>query len=216
MLLRRLQKDKHIQANGEAKLTLEAQMKQTTPLPSTVLQKSTKALIESRMSSSKILANEVTAQVAGLRLLVLPDKETGYLPVIEPNAKKEVDEAAEWDSGSVSDAAESIDESESEQQDLTMKEGESIEIGLESEEDSPAGEISGSQDLPPSKQQKTVESHVEEEEDYSSFLPSLAVGYTRGDSDASDWSGDDANSVTGRAIVPRKNRRGQRARQALV
>jgi hypothetical protein len=214
MLLRRLQKDKHIQANEEAKLTLEAQMKQTTPLSSTVLQKSTKALIESRMSSSKILANEVTAQVAGLRLLVLPDKETGYLPVIDPNAKKEVDEAAEWESGSVSDAAESLDESESEQQDLTMKEGESIEIGSESEGDSPTGEISGSQDLPPSKQQKIVESHVEE--DYSSFLPSLAVGYTRGDSDASDWSGDDANSVTGRAIVPRKNRRGQRARQALV
>jgi len=216
MLLRRLRKDKHIQANEEAKITLDAQMQQMTPLNSTGLQNSTKALVESRMSSSKILANEITAQVAGLRLLVLPDKETGDLPMIDLNAKKEVGEDAEWESGPVSDTADSFDEAESEQQYLAMNEGESFDSGSESEEESSASEISVSQDLPLAKQRKTVESHMEEEEDYSSFLPSLAVGYTRGDSDASDWSSDDANSVTGGAIAPRKNRRGQRARQALV
>lgn len=42
----------------------------------------------------------------------------------------------------------------------------------------------------------------------STFLPSLSVGFTRGDSDASDFS--DAESDK----VERKNRRGQRARRA--
>jgi BUD22 len=47
----------------------------------------------------------------------------------------------------------------------------------------------------------------------SRFLPSLNVGFTRGESDGSDWSGaeDDANAADGKQ---RKNRRGQRARQA--
>lgn len=44
----------------------------------------------------------------------------------------------------------------------------------------------------------------------SAFLPSLSVGFTRGDSDASDFS--DAESDK----VERKNRRGQRARRAYV
>jgi hypothetical protein len=43
----------------------------------------------------------------------------------------------------------------------------------------------------------------------STFLPSLSVGFTRGDSDASDFSDDDAGDT-----APKKNRRGQRARQA--
>ncbi|KAF9516436.1 hypothetical protein BS47DRAFT_662974 [Hydnum rufescens UP504] len=48
----------------------------------------------------------------------------------------------------------------------------------------------------------------------SRFLPSLNVGFTRGESDGSDWSGaeDDANAGDGKQ---RKNRRGQRARQAI-
>ncbi|KAI0699074.1 Bud-site selection protein [Cytidiella melzeri] len=44
----------------------------------------------------------------------------------------------------------------------------------------------------------------------STFLPSLAVGFTRGDSDASDLSDDDAGDT-----APKKNRRGQRARRAI-
>ncbi|CCM03541.1 uncharacterized protein FIBRA_05675 [Fibroporia radiculosa] len=45
----------------------------------------------------------------------------------------------------------------------------------------------------------------------STFLPSLSVGFTRGDSDASDWSDGEANIADG----GRKNRRGQRARRAI-
>lgn len=43
------------------------------------------------------------------------------------------------------------------------------------------------------------------------FLPSLQVGYTRGDSDAESWSGPEAD-IAGDKM--RKNRRGQRARKA--
>jgi hypothetical protein len=43
----------------------------------------------------------------------------------------------------------------------------------------------------------------------STFLPSLSVGFTRGDSDASDIDEDEAAQAE-----PRKNRRGQRARRA--
>lgn len=46
----------------------------------------------------------------------------------------------------------------------------------------------------------------------STFLPSLSVGFVRGDSDASDWSDAEANV----ADSTRKNRRGQRARRACV
>ncbi|KAH9936304.1 Bud-site selection protein [Fomitopsis serialis] len=45
----------------------------------------------------------------------------------------------------------------------------------------------------------------------STFLPSLSVGFTRGDSDVSDWSDEEANAADG----ARKNRRGQRARRAI-
>lgn len=45
----------------------------------------------------------------------------------------------------------------------------------------------------------------------STFLPSLSVGFVRGDSDGSDWSGDEGDDAD---VAPKKNRRGQRARRA--
>lgn len=45
----------------------------------------------------------------------------------------------------------------------------------------------------------------------STFLPSLAVGFVRGESGDSDWSDGEADVAD---VEPRKNRRGQRARQA--
>ncbi|KDQ09868.1 hypothetical protein BOTBODRAFT_178610 [Botryobasidium botryosum FD-172 SS1] len=60
---------------------------------------------------------------------------------------------------------------------------------------------------PPAKRPKTK---APAEIKSSTFLPSLNVGFTRGDSD-SDWSDGEADA----ADVPRKNRRGQRARKAI-
>lgn len=49
----------------------------------------------------------------------------------------------------------------------------------------------------------------------SIFLPSLSVGFTRGDDSDSDPDlDDDPNGIAGKQPVVRKNRRGQRARQA--
>lgn len=45
------------------------------------------------------------------------------------------------------------------------------------------------------------------------FLPSLQVGFTRGDSDTESWKGQDDDAAGDKK---RKNRRGQRARQAYV
>lgn len=62
-----------------------------------------------------------------------------------------------------------------------------------------------------SKQLLAKKDHSEKSATSSTFLPSLAVGYTRGDSDASDFSDGEAGAADG---GPRKNRRGQRARRA--
>lgn len=50
----------------------------------------------------------------------------------------------------------------------------------------------------------------------SAFLPSLSVGYTLGDSDAEEWSGAEDERRREEKASTRKNRRGQRARQACV
>ncbi|KAI8978680.1 Bud-site selection protein [Trametes punicea] len=63
---------------------------------------------------------------------------------------------------------------------------------------------------PPSKESKGKSKAIGAE---STFLPSLSVGFTRGDSDASDLSEADAEAAA--ADLPRKNRRGQRARRAI-
>jgi hypothetical protein len=48
---------------------------------------------------------------------------------------------------------------------------------------------------------------------HSTFLPSLAVGFTRGDPEDSDWSDGELRQTEG---TFKKNRRGQRARRAYV
>ncbi|WVQ94448.1 hypothetical protein IAU59_001527 [Kwoniella sp. CBS 9459] len=68
-----------------------------------------------------------------------------------------------------------------------------------------------------SKQPKPKAQKVEKGDITSSmFLPSLATGFTRGDEDDSDPDMDyDPDGVIGKQGVVRKNRRGQRARQAI-
>lgn len=61
----------------------------------------------------------------------------------------------------------------------------------------------------PSGSSKTKATAAVKASGQSTFLPSLAVGFTKGDSDASDFSdGGDEDPA------PKKNRRGQRARRA--
>lgn len=103
--------------------------------------------------------------------------------------EEEVDDAG-WESGSVHEGPGSEDEDEDDSED---------------EEDGPRPSTS-------SRKESTAKSTKSQPETFkkageSTFLPSLAVGFTRGDSDASDLSDDED-------VAPKKNRRGQRARRA--
>ncbi|KAI0801873.1 Bud-site selection protein [Irpex lacteus] len=99
---------------------------------------------------------------------------------------EEVDDAG-WESGSVHEGPGSEDDSED-------------------EEDHPRPSTSSRKEstAKPTKSQPEKSKKAGE----STFLPSLAVGFTRGDSDASDLSDDED-------VAPKKNRRGQRARRAI-
>jgi len=66
-------------------------------------------------------------------------------------------------------------------------------------------------DEPSSNSGSKISKALAEPKSESTFLPSLSVGFIRGDSD-SDFSDGEAASVMG---GPKKNRRGQRARRAI-
>ncbi|PIL22546.1 hypothetical protein GSI_15235 [Ganoderma sinense ZZ0214-1] len=115
----------------------------------------------------------------------------------------EAGEGAGWESGSIDDGdhiavGNSPDESDEDSDD-------------DSDEDSSssAADESGLDYGPPPKKAKSSAKPVAD--GVSTFLPSLSVGYTRGDSDASDISDGEGAA----ADAPRKNRRGQRARRAI-
>lgn len=215
MLLRRLKKDKHIQGNVSARTTLEPQITQGKLSDQSEQHNTMKSTVESRLCSSKILANQITEQVTSLRSLVLPAKPVEESPV-QPTEKIGSEEDKEqdgWESGSISDNVES-DSDEDNSGNVGSPKMELVDTATsDSEEDgdSSTSEALGSSRIPLVKQSKKSPSPMEEDEDgaHSSFLPSLAVGYTRGDSD-----GEDVDSMAEESLAPRKNRRGQRARQA--
>ncbi|TBU28592.1 Bud-site selection protein [Dichomitus squalens] len=106
----------------------------------------------------------------------------------------------DWESGSIDDDGDIAVANSSDDDD----DGESESFG-DSEVES---------DAPPAKKAKPSATDVKGNSKpgaASTFLPSLSVGFTRGDSDASDFSEGEAAG----ADAPRKNRRGQRARRAI-
>ena len=121
-----------------------------------------------------------------------------------------------WESGSVDDAANDGGHMGGKRQ-LASDENDSDSEASDASDASsqPATKRKKQPELKPSTAQaaakdpkgKTKASAAE-----STFLPSLSVGFVRGDSDASDWSDAEANAADG----VRKNRRGQRARRAYV
>ncbi|KIR96411.1 hypothetical protein L804_06246 [Cryptococcus deuterogattii 2001/935-1] len=127
-------------------------------------------------------------------------------------------DAAGWESGSVSGS------------DI---EGEDVGIASQSESESEP-DNSDAIDIPSAKRAKTTappllsktkpvkpekaDKPPKSAKDLTSsiFLPSLSIGFTRGDDGDSDPDlDDDPNGVAGKQSVVRKNRRGQRARQAI-
>jgi len=192
--------------------------------------KSAEAIVESRLASSKHLAKELSGIVVGLRALVLgpndntgddeePEKtgSDGELTIGQPE-NEENDEPSETSDDSTVKANDAGWESGSISQD---SDGDSDETDLSSEVDAPPAKRQkkstpskahiGATDSSVKKKPDPKASHPSLTDD-STFLPSLSVGFTKGDSDI---SGDevDFDSDAGSVGPARKNRRGQRARQ---
>ncbi|EUC54528.1 BUD22 protein [Rhizoctonia solani AG-3 Rhs1AP] len=185
--------------------------------------------------SSKILAGEVGRLCTVLKELVEPAKikasepdevlegeEDEWKGVISDHSNGETSDSAALQSAlsklgipldSISNDPPVQSDSSSEMNSIVLDDGE------ESEEDDGASWESGSVDsegnvrraisvsssssIPPPKKQSKTTTKTE-----SRFLPSLATGFIRGDSDGSEVEDVDAASE-------RKNRRGQRARKAI-
>lgn len=144
--------------------------------------------------------------------------------------EREEEEDAGWESGTVAEG-EAEDGWESGSVDDAANEGGHVGgkgrmASDESDGDSEASVASDASSQPATKRKKQPESKPSAVQAAakdtkgkskasaaeSTFLPSLSVGFVRGDSDASDWSDAEANAADG----VRKNRRGQRARRAYV
>ncbi|KAG1906603.1 Bud-site selection protein [Suillus fuscotomentosus] len=182
---------------------------------------STAGIVQSRLLSSKILAVEVSRIIEGLRRLLHPTErvyhaEVNGAEVSPPRKKKQktrqneglpkvspVDSPSEdepranleddgWESGTVSDGDHFV------QGDSGVDEGPDEEYSSTSD---------SGDDLPvPHEPANRGKSKATQ----STFLPSLSVGFIRGDSDT-DFS-DSEEKATDTA---KKNRRGQRARRAI-
>lgn len=179
---------------------------------------------QSRLLSSKILASEVARLFNDLRTLLNPPKKgkaggsndgedesappSRPAPIKKALAEKSVavsdDEANEdgeddgWESGTVQDTDDEVAGLESLVNGPRSSTVETRSTGHESD-------LETTPPPPPKKVRQEKKSGPAE----STFLPSLAVGFVRGDSD-SEWSDSEAKV----ADAERKNRRGQRARRA--
>ena len=122
----------------------------------------------------------------------------------------EVEEGADWESDSGDEGGEIAVANSSDESD-----DDSDDESDDGDENPAAGDSGVDSDAPPPKKAKSSGKETGAKSalgGVSTFLPSLSVGYTRGDSDASDIS----DGEGGAADAPRKNRRGQRARRAYV
>jgi len=227
-------KDHLLRAN-EAALSFVKDLEPHLPEP--VEPGSTLAKIQSKLLSSKILSAQVATSVESLRVVVNPalklqkDKNTkddGDLQQghQQPNGKKPLRQSFKGDRESLAD------DSGWESGTVDMENG--IADGASPESHDGSGRSSGV----PSDFEAQAESESDEDANSSSdengpvfrksggnhsskkaisitestFLPSLSVGFIQG-SDDSDF--DEAAEVNA-ADMPRKNRRGQRARRAYV
>ena len=215
-------------SHPDAPTAMAAELPNTSvPSPAESKPKPAEAIVESRLASSKHLAKELNGIVLGLRVLVLgpndaddeESKNTGSdneLTVGQPEDEENEDASGASDD-SVAKAIDAGWESGSISQDNDGSSDEATDLSIEVEP-------------PPAKRQRkstpstahisATNSSIKKKSDpkapYPSlkddtvFLPSLSVGFTKGDSDI---SGDEVDSDAGSVGPARKNRRGQRARQ---
>lgn len=227
ILLRRLQKDRHIQSNEQAKAAVSDGLESS--VPNTESNRANLGVLESRISSSKVLAGPVGDLVAALRALVLPPKVEDPKPILEAYdvfEGSDNDEDDGWESGSVQ-AQDRMDEDiDGVYDDITYSGNLSSTSLLAVKQKAKQQETTDSEgDNAPDHRTPRTSAKVRSSEKkgtlgadintgHSEFLPSLAVGWTRGDLSASDWSGGNGSDDEKIDLNPRKNRRGQRARKA--
>lgn len=176
--------------------------------------------VENKMLSSPVLASETTAAINGLIKNLYPHSEQENATSGVQNESDGEDEG--WTGIAPTNAtSHSPDENMSSNDDISNDDEEGLieAAGWESGsldddvEEAYSGDDVSISSLPPSKKPAKVSrpkknAELPENNLNSQFLPSLSVGYVQGDSDSEFNSGEEE------PITERKNRRGQRARQA--
>lgn len=226
-LFRKLRRDKQIMAHPDASTAIAAELPSASIASSAEPKpKTAEAIVESRLASSKQLAKELNGIVVGLRTLVLG-----------PNGGADEQEESRGTDSDTEITVGQLEDEENEDASGASDDGaaRANDAGWESGSISKYndGDSDGSTDLnsegepPPAKRQKTstpsgghIGSSAQKKtdpralhpslQDESVYLPSLSVGFIKGDSDI---SGDEVDSDAGSVGPARKNRRGQRARQ---
>jgi hypothetical protein len=192
----------------------------------------TLAKIQSRLLSSKILAAQVSASVESLRFLIEPsvkhrtsktfatDKMSNQNfqpPISEGHEMPDLNaDDAGWESGTINEQDDDDQESASSESSISDNTDRLHDWAVERQEIYSEDGSSSSGDelrLKPIKSNSRQVTETKPKENtgnsHSTFLPSLSVGFIKG-SDNSDL--DEAEAKEG--DMPRKNRRGQRARRA--
>ena len=247
----KLNKDRILSGN-EHVLAAVSKEKLSTLIPAAAGTPASK--IQSRLLSSKILAEEVATVLEHLKnalhpkakddlemteedihfthpkkLRQPPGDETDSVPpgsregqrnYLSPGggrdgviATEEADEI-DWESGTVGDDEKDVDDGwgpdllTEERDGSDEEDSEDVDSegsGVEPPANKPSGKVATSKPRPPAR--VTGKSSVQQ----STFLPSLSVGFTRGEPGDSDMS---ESEVKAGDIELKKNRRGQRARRA--
>jgi len=192
----------------------------------------TLAKIQSRLLSSKILAAQVSASLESLRFLIDPSvkhrtsKTCAADKMSNQNFEPPISEGHEipdlnaddagWESGTVNGQDDGDKESASSEGSFSDSTDRLRDCAVERQEIDSEDDSSSSDDelrLQPIKSNSRQVTETKPRENtgnsHSTFLPSLSVGFIKG-SDNSDL--DEAEAREG--DMPRKNRRGQRARRA--
>ncbi|EIM86046.1 Bud-site selection protein [Stereum hirsutum FP-91666 SS1] len=213
----KLKKDKILSSNSSVTSAIATELP-----PGTSTSTNTDPKVDSRLLSSKALASEVNLFVASLRLVINPQAKLDTEAESPRPTKLQKQDLPEGDHQSESEAEDIADlriEDEPVDESSAVLEGDGWESGTidgdsdEDDEDEDHKSSDGEERAPKSQQEKpkaTYATSVKErpKPTESAFLPSLSVGFTRGDSDSEFSDGEEKPTE-------RKNRRGQRARRAI-
>ena len=171
------------------------------------------ARVQAKLLSSKLIALSISAVVDDLRAILHPLTGTDEPEEDKGSHKKAKNVVSDADG----DVEMDVDEEEPGQEQEEEEGSESGTIGDDEREQDDgweSGSLSGSPEVGPMLQDDEDEAMApayEKASGTSTFLPSLSVGFVRRGPADSDWSDGDEKAGD---IPRRKNRRGQRARQA--